>query len=126
MTNHSSENPNPSHDEHKTDINPTTLNPTHFNSVPTQHSTSTNQKAVWSLVLGILSLVFCGFLSGIPGWILGVMAKKEIRSSNESGEGMAIAGLVLSIIGTILSIVVIMGYIFIVVIAISYFNIQFE
>ena len=121
MTNHSSENPNPSNDEHKTDTNPA-----HFNSIPTQHSTSTNQKAVWSLVLGILSLVFCGLLSGIPGWILGVMAKKEIRSSNESGEGMAIAGLVLSIIGTILSIVLIMGYIVIFVIAFSYLDIQFE
>jgi hypothetical protein len=37
-----------------------------------------NQKAVWSLVLGILGLVCCGFVTGIPALILGKMAQNEI------------------------------------------------
>jgi hypothetical protein len=138
MTDHSNENPKPPIVENQTTTgnhttneiqsneeiqrvanpsatNPSATNPTNLNSLLTVPNTRTNQKAIWSLVLGILSLVCCGLLTGIPGWILGAMAKNEIRSSNESGEGLAIAGLVLSIIGTILSVVVIIFYIFIVV-----------
>ncbi|QSX05798.1 hypothetical protein JYG23_14205 [Sedimentibacter sp. zth1] len=59
-----------------------------------------NGKAIASLVLGIISCVFVfsgpasflGVILGIIGIILGVQAKKEEPS------GMAIAGLVLSII----------------------------
>jgi hypothetical protein len=58
-----------------------------------------NGKAVASLVLGIVSIVFCwiygivGIIPGIIGLVLGISAKKETPS------GMATAGLVLSIIG---------------------------
>lgn len=59
--------------------------------------------AVASLVLGIVSVVFSliglyipGLLAGIIGIVLGVMAKKKNPS------GMATAGFVLSIIGTVL------------------------
>lgn len=59
--------------------------------------------AVASLVLGIVAVVFSfiglylpGLLAGIIGIVLGVMAKKKNPS------GMATAGFVLSIIGTIL------------------------
>lgn len=61
-----------------------------------------NGLAVASLVLGIVSIVFSFFLQwlgliiGIVGIVLGVMAKKKNPS------GMATAGLVLSIIGTVL------------------------
>lgn len=60
----------------------------------------TNQKAVWAMVLGILGLVCCGFLAGIPAVILGNVAKKEIAASNgaQTGAGMAQAGFVLGII----------------------------
>lgn len=64
--------------------------------------------AVASLVLGIISVIFGVFLSSFAGWlgaiigiigiILGAVAKKKPESS-----GVATAGLVLSIIGTILS-----------------------
>ena len=57
----------------------------------------TNKKAIWSLVLGIVGLVCCGFLAGIPAIILGNMAKKEIATSGEGGGGMATAGLVLGV-----------------------------
>ena len=67
-----------------------------------------NGLAVASLVLGIVSIVFSfiglsipfGLIIGIVGIILGVMAKKKNPS------GMATAGLVLSIIGTILCAIV--------------------
>ena len=61
-----------------------------------------NGLAVASLVLGIVSIVFSffiqwlGLIIGIVGIVLGVMAKKKNPC------GMATAGLVLSIIGTIL------------------------
>ena len=63
-----------------------------------------NGFAIASLVLGIVSVVFSfiglsvpfGLVLGIVGIILGVNAKKKNPS------GMATAGLVLSIIGTIL------------------------
>ena len=67
----------------------------------------TNQKAIWSLVLGILGLVCCGFIAGIPALILGNSAKKEIAASGgaETGAGMAQAGFVLGIIAIALGVV---------------------
>jgi putative exporter of polyketide antibiotics len=66
----------------------------------------TNQKAIWSLVLGILGLVCCGFITGIPALILGNIAKKEIAASGgaETGTGMAQAGFVLGIISIALGV----------------------
>jgi hypothetical protein len=59
--------------------------------------------AVPSLVLGILSLVFCGLFTGIPAMILGRRAIKEIRASNGTvgGEGTAQGGFWTGLIGTI-------------------------
>lgn len=62
----------------------------------------TNAKAVWSLVLGIVSIVLCcGFLAGIPALVLGNIARREIILSGgaETGAGMAQAGRILGIIG---------------------------
>jgi len=66
----------------------------------------TNQKAMWSMILGILSLVCCGLLAGIPALILGNSAQKEIAASGgaQSGEGMAKAGVILGWISIALSI----------------------
>jgi len=58
----------------------------------------TNTKAIWSLVLGILSLVCCGIVAGIPAMILGNTAKKEIAATGQPGRGLAQAGFVLGII----------------------------
>jgi hypothetical protein len=56
-----------------------------------------DKKAVWSMVLGILSWVCCGIFAGIPAVILGHMSHSNIKKSGGvlKGEGMAIAGLVL-------------------------------
>lgn len=66
--------------------------------------------AIASLVLGIVSLAFLLFLPvvspivGLVGIILGAMARK-----NTEQHGMATAGLVCSIIGLVLSLVVIIA-----------------
>jgi len=71
----------------------------------------TSQKAVWSMVAGIASLPFAvccapiGFV-GIVGFILGRSAKKDIAESGgqKTGGGMAQAGVVMGIIGTVLAV----------------------
>jgi hypothetical protein len=63
-----------------------------------------NQKALWALILGIVSIVCClGLLAGIPAIILSRIADKEIAATGQGGAGMAKAGLILGIIGIILS-----------------------
>ena len=66
-------------------------------------------KAVASLVLGILSLVGCIFLAGIPAIILGWLARRDIRRSDGrlSGGGLAMAGVVSGILGSVWSVAVI-------------------
>lgn len=65
--------------------------------------------AVWSLVLGILSLVCVGFLAGVPAVICGHVARSRIGKSAGamSGEGLALAGLITGYVGTALSILVV-------------------
>lgn len=68
----------------------------------------TSVLAVWSLILGILSLVCIGFIAGIPAVICGHLARAEIRRSSGSigGSGMALAGLITGYIGTVMGIIV--------------------
>ncbi len=56
-----------------------------------------NDKALWSLVLGILSIVAFGLIAGIPAIILGGSAKREIRAAGgmQGGAGLATAGVIL-------------------------------
>ena len=66
--------------------------------------------AIWSLILGILSVVSCGPLTGIPAIICGHMARAKIKSEPEtfSGDGMALAGLIMgyfSIVAFVLMII---------------------
>ncbi len=70
----------------------------------------TNGKAITSLVLGILAVVtiftgwgtIVGLVFGIIGIIFAVNAKKEMVAG-EKGQGMATAGMVCSIIGTVVA-----------------------
>jgi hypothetical protein len=60
--------------------------------------------AVPALVLGILSLVLCGFFTGIPAMVMGRRAVREIRGGAQyGGEGMAQAGFWTGLIGTALT-----------------------
>lgn len=57
----------------------------------------TSAGAVWSLVLGILSMVCLGPLAAIPAIICGHTSRTKIRASGGrlTGDGMALAGLIL-------------------------------
>ena len=63
---------------------------------------STNGYAIASLVLGILWLVGIGSILAL---VFGYTAKKQIAASNgrEGGGGMAAAGIVLGLIGVVLT-----------------------
>lgn len=79
-----------------------------------------NPKALWSMILGILGLVCCGLFTAIPAIILGYMGKKEIDlDPGQTGRGMAQAGFIMGIIGTVLSVV---GFIIYVTVFASMFS----
>ena len=75
---------------------------------PVAPAAPTSSKATTSLILGIVSVVMCGLLLGIPAMIIARQAKREIRESQGrlGGEGLATAGFVTGLIGTIWSVVV--------------------
>ena len=71
----------------------------------------TNQKAAWALGVGVTSIVLgCCLalfgLGGIASIILGVQARREIAASGgtQSGEGLAIAGIVTGIVAVLLGV----------------------
>jgi hypothetical protein len=57
------------------------------------------------LILAIASLLFCGFFTGIPAWIMANADLKEMDAGamDPSGRSTTNAGKVCGIIGTILS-----------------------
>ena len=66
-------------------------------------------QATASLILGILSIILLGLLAAIPAVICGHVAQSKIRRNPErlTGEGKAIAGLVMGYLSIALSIFVI-------------------
>ncbi|MFJ6982406.1 MULTISPECIES: DUF1707 and DUF4190 domain-containing protein [unclassified Streptomyces] len=54
----------------------------------------TNGKAVGAMICGVLTTMTFG-ITGIPAVILGHTARNEIRRTGESGDGLAMAGIVL-------------------------------
>lgn len=60
--------------------------------------------AVVSLVLGILSIPCCGFLTGIPAVIVGFIARSKAASEPHlyTGQGLALAGIITGALGTVL------------------------
>lgn len=71
--------------------------------------------AIVSLVLGILSIICCGVLTGIPALITGFMAKNKAEQNpvEFGGRGMALAGMITGGIGIVLGILGIIYYIFV-------------
>jgi hypothetical protein len=72
-----------------------------------QYQPQTDGKATASLILGILSILCFGLLTGLPAIILGHISRGNIEQSRGrlTGAGMALAGLILgyvSIVSTIL------------------------
>ena len=67
----------------------------------------TSGLAIWSLVLGILSLTCFSILSAIPGVICGHRALSKIKHSGGAlaGQGLAIAGLVTGYVGMLWAVI---------------------
>ena len=59
------------------------------------------------LILGILSLVFCGIFTGLPAWIMGNGDVKQMAAGtmDPSGRSLTVAGKVCGMIATILFII---------------------
>ncbi|MEI6211486.1 MAG: DUF4190 domain-containing protein [bacterium] len=68
--------------------------------------------AIWSLVLGILSVLCCGVFSAVPAVICGHKAQTRIKASGGGlrGAGMALAGLILGYVAIGLSVIMIPLY----------------
>jgi len=57
--------------------------------------------AIWSLVLGILTL---GGLGSIAGIWLGAAARRKIAETGERGRGLALAGIIVGVITLLIAI----------------------
>lgn len=81
-----------------------------YNPQPANNNSEKKGLAIASLVLGIVSLTICccfGWLPGIIGAILGIVALVK----QHGGRGMAIAGLITSILGFLIGIYFLIGMI---------------
>jgi len=70
--------------------------------MPVGASDEKNSLGVWALVLGILSIVCCGLLAGIPAIILGNNSKKAAAEGRATNGTLGNVGFILGIIGTVL------------------------
>lgn len=75
----------------------------YVNQAPSQQS-SASGRAIASLILSILGLIGCGFLTSIPGLILGKMEMNAINAGEapRAGEVLAKIGFYLGIAATVL------------------------
>lgn len=62
----------------------------------------TNSLAIASLVLSIVG-VFCG-IGSIVGIVLGFVARSQIKKTGQSGDGLALAGIIIGFVTILLSI----------------------
>jgi Domain of unknown function (DUF4190) len=69
------------------------------------HPQGTNGQAIGALVAGIvgLPLCFCGIPS-IIAIVLGILAMNETKRTGQDGHGMALAGVIIGVIGLVLSV----------------------
>jgi hypothetical protein len=83
-----------------------------------QGSASTN--AIIALVAGILSFLMCPFILGIVAWVMGKMEINKISrgESADAGRSMATIGMWLGIVNTALSVLAIIAYVLIILIAV--------
>jgi Domain of unknown function (DUF4190) len=64
---------------------------------------SKSSKALWSLILGILGIICCQILAPIA-WVMGNQELRAIKAgqANPANQGMAMAGMIMGIVGTVL------------------------
>ncbi|KMY50217.1 DUF4190 domain-containing protein [Peribacillus loiseleuriae] len=75
--------------------------------------TQTNSHSIISLINGILSILipFIGLILGVIGVVFSRKAVKQIEKTNESGRGLAIAGLICAVVGITLQFLSVLGLI---------------
>lgn len=71
-----------------------------------------NGSGTAALILGIISIACCGLLAGIPAIILGKKGMALADSGQANNRGVAQAGYILGIIGTILSVLGLIAWVF--------------
>lgn len=62
----------------------------------------TNGMAIASLVVAVASFVFCAGFISIASLILGVLAMRETKRTGQDGRGLALAGVIVSVIPLVL------------------------
>ena len=67
--------------------------------------TEKNNLGGWSLGLGIAAIICCGLFTGIPALITGYLSLQAVKEGKASNKTMAIIGIVLGALGTVVSIV---------------------
>ena len=77
---------------------------------PYQAGPATNQKALLSMIFGIVGLTLVPILASIAAVVLGHMSRKEIERTGEGGRGMSTAGLVMGYIGSVGYLVLIVAF----------------
>ena len=91
-------------------------------SPPQQQASQTGStRALATLILGVLSLICGGFMTGIPAIILGHMELNAIKKGEapKEGEGLAKVGYILGIVGTVLTCLAMLAIFFLMVLGIS-------
>ena len=83
--------------DNQNQINP---NPNNMNNTNTEQP-KTNKNAIYAIAFSCVSIVIFWWLS-YAGIASGILALKEIKKNNEKGKGLAIAGIVIGVIGNIL------------------------
>lgn len=78
----------------------------------------TDSKAVWALVAAIAGFVICPVVLHVTGWVLANQSLRDIEASQGrlTGDGMAKAARILSIIGLVLSV---LGFLFVTVLVLA-------
>ena len=63
--------------------------------------------AVWALVSAIAGFLFCGVVLGPLAVVLGFLARQKARAEGASGEGLAIAAIVIGVAAFVVNVAVI-------------------
>lgn len=79
----------------------------HHGPVPNEQK---NQLAVWALILGIVSIVCCGLVTGIPAILVGRAAEKAHAEGLATNGNLGKVSWILGIIGTAIWVVVALIY----------------
>ena len=85
-----------------------------YGYMPVAQPQRTNSLAVGSLICGI-GQIFVWTPASIAAVIMGHIARRQIKQNGESGDGMAVAGLVLGWIGIALTLL----FVFIIIVAVA-------